>query len=76
MLFAGYQKPARLGIYEEMRDYLVIHEEAVSHVRVRICTRSLLNFPIFFVLLQIKFKFFPWFLSYLAGDIVCLPVCL
>jgi hypothetical protein len=29
-------------IYEEMRQYLVIYEEAVSHIRL--CNRSCLNF--------------------------------
>jgi hypothetical protein len=32
-------------IYEEMCKYLVIHEEAVSHIGL--CNRSTLNFPIY-----------------------------
>ena len=33
-------------IYEEMRKYLVIYEEAVSHI-CRLCNRSLLDFLIY-----------------------------
>ncbi len=32
-------------IYEEMRQYLAIYEEAVSHIRL--CNCSTLNFPIY-----------------------------
>jgi hypothetical protein len=35
-------------IYEKMREYLVIYEEAVSHIPVWLCTRSLQNSPSFF----------------------------
>jgi hypothetical protein len=32
-------------IYEEMRQYLAIYEEAVGHIQL--CNRSLLDFPIY-----------------------------
>jgi hypothetical protein len=40
-------------IYEEMRKYLVIYEESLSHIRL--CNRSRLNFLIYE---EIKFSFF------------------
>jgi hypothetical protein len=32
-------------VYEEMRKYLTVHEEAIGHIRL--CTPSLLNFLIY-----------------------------